>query len=88
MNDMKILRFTASWCGPCKTLAAQLEDLQRDYPVPPVEVIDIDVLPELAKDYGVRGVPTLVMLDGNIEVRRQVGVVTREKLIQWLGGDQ
>jgi thioredoxin-like negative regulator of GroEL len=53
-----------------------------------VEVIDIDVLPELAKEYGVRGVPTLVMLDGNIEVRRQVGVVNRDKLIQWLGGVQ
>jgi thioredoxin 1 len=84
----RILRFTASWCGPCKTLAAQIEDLQRDYPVPPVEVVDIDVHPEVAKDYGVRGVPTLVMLDENIEVRRQVGVVTREKLIGWIGGDQ
>lgn len=83
---MRILRFTASWCGPCKTLAAQLEDLQRDYPVPPIEVIDIDVLPEVAKDYGVRGVPTLVMLDENIEVRRQVGVVNRDKLIEWISG--
>jgi thioredoxin 1 len=84
---MRILRFTASWCGPCKTLAAQLEDLQHDYPVPPIEVIDIDVLPEVAKDYGVRGVPTLVMLDENIEVRRQVGVVNRDKLIEWMRGD-
>jgi len=57
---MKILRFTASWCGPCKSLAMNLEQANLQMPI---EVIDIDVQSDVAVEYGIRGVPTLVMLD-------------------------
>jgi thioredoxin 1 len=50
----------------------------------PIEVIDIDEQSELAVDYGIRSVPTLVMLDENIEVRRMVGLVTKDKLQNWM----
>jgi thioredoxin-like negative regulator of GroEL len=50
----------------------------------PMEVIDIDVHPEVAQEYGVRGVPTLVMLDENIETKRMVGTKTKTDLEQWL----
>jgi thioredoxin 1 len=53
----------------------------------PIEVIDIDEQSELAVDYGIRSVPTLVMLDENIEVRRMVGLVTKEKLENWIEGN-
>ena len=86
---MKILRFTASWCGPCKSLAANLEWLQSEYPLPTIEKVDIDENPELATQYGVRGVPTLVMLDdNNAEVRRMVGTTDRNKLLEWIRGEQ
>ena len=86
---MKILRFTASWCGPCKSLAANLEWLQSEYPLPNIEKVDIDENPELATQYGVRGVPTLVMLDdNNAEVRRMVGTTDRNKLLEWIRGEQ
>lgn len=85
---MKILRFTASWCGPCKSLAASLEWLQSEHPLPTVEVVDIDNNPELATQYGIRGVPTLVMLDdNNAEVRRMVGTADRRKLLDWIRGE-
>ena len=79
---MKILRFTASWCQPCKMLAKTLEDTNTGMPI---EVIDIDVHPELATDYGIRGVPTLVMLDGDIEVKRFSGMKMKNELTEWLG---
>ena len=86
---MKILRFTASWCGPCKSLAANLEWLQSEYPLPNIEKVDIDENPELATQYGVRGVPTMVMLDdNNAEVRRMVGTTDRNKLLEWIRGEQ
>jgi thioredoxin-like negative regulator of GroEL len=63
-------------------LAKTLEDTNTGMPI---EVIDIDVHPELATDYGIRGVPTLVMLDGDIEVKRFSGMKMKNELTEWLG---
>jgi len=78
---MKVLRFTASWCGPCKMLAKTLDEVNTQIPI---EVIDIDENQELATHYGIRGVPTLVMLDGDIEVKRIVGMKMKNELSEWL----
>lgn len=77
---MKILRFTASWCQPCQSLAKNLEQANLSVPI---EVVDIDVHTEIASDYGIRSVPTLILFDGNIEVKRTVGVKTIEQLKEW-----
>ena len=81
MNDKRVLRFTASWCGPCKMLAKNLESINTNIPI---EVVDIDVHTEVAMDYGVRGVPTLVMLNGNTEMKRLVGMQSLKQLEDWL----
>ena len=81
-NNMKrVLRFTAAWCGPCKSLAKNLENINTKLPI---EVVDIDVNPDVAIDYGVRGVPTLVMLDENTEVKRMVGMKSLKELESWI----
>ena len=79
---MKVLRFTASWCQPCKMLAKTLEDVETRIPI---EVIDIDESRELATQYGIRGVPTLVMIDGDVEVKRVSGMLMKNQLTEWLG---
>ena len=76
----RILRFTASWCGPCKALSMNLESANIELPI---EVVDIDVHDDLAKEYGIRSVPTLVMLDENIEVKRMIGSKTVKELQEW-----
>ena len=77
----KVLRFTASWCQPCKTMKNMLEEIK---PTMPVEVIDIDVSPDIAMDFGIRSVPTLVMMDETIEMKRLTGIKTKEQLTEWL----
>jgi len=79
---MKVLRFTASWCQPCKMLAKTLEDINTKMPI---EVFDIDERQEVAMQYGIRGVPTLVMLDGDVEVKRFSGMKMKNELTEWLG---
>ena len=81
-KKMKVLRFTASWCQPCKMLAKTLEDVDTRIPI---EVIDIDENQQIAMDYGIRGVPTLVMIDGDIEVKRVSGMLMKNQLTEWLG---
>jgi thioredoxin 1 len=77
----RILRFTASWCQPCKSMAMILEECNTNLPI---EVIDIDIHTELAVEYGIRSVPTLVILDENVEVKRMVGLMTKEILKNWI----
>ena len=75
---MKILRFTASWCQPCKALAQNLERVTTDLPI---QVIDIDEQQDLAVHFNVRSVPTLVKIDADKkEVARVVGVQNTAEL--------
>ena len=76
----RVIRFTAAWCGPCKMLAKNLENVNTHIPI---EVIDIDENTDAAIEFGVRGVPTLVMLDENTEVKRLVGMQPLKQLEDW-----
>ena len=77
----RILRFTASWCQPCQILSKNLETLKTNMPI---EVVDIDVHPEVAADYGIRSVPTLIKLNENIEINRFIGVKSLKQLEDWI----
>ena len=75
---MRVLKFSASWCQPCKALAEQMKDIAT-------ENIDIDENTGLAVKYGIRGVPTLVVLDdSDKEIKRMSGVRTNAELKEWL----
>jgi thioredoxin 1 len=78
----KVIRFTASWCQPCKALASIMEGIDSTVPV---EVVDIDDNQELAMKYNVRGVPTLVKLDETGQVlNRMVGVKAKNLVEEFL----
>jgi thioredoxin-like negative regulator of GroEL len=77
----RILRFTASWCGPCKSMAMNLETANLGFPI---EVVDIDAHPEVAAEYGIRSVPTLVLMDENIQIDRIIGTKTVNQLQEWV----
>ena len=76
----RIIRFTASWCGPCKSLASNLEVANLELPI---EVVDIDAHSDVAIEYGIRSVPTLILMDGNTEVKRLSGSKTVNELQEW-----
>ena len=73
----KIVRFTASWCGPCKMLAKTLDEVEIKLPI---EVVDIDIQPEIAAEFGIRGVPTMVIVEDNIPSKRLVGNKTKQEI--------
>lgn len=79
----RLLRFTASWCIPCRALAINLESANFTLKFP-IEVIDIDTHPEITAEYGIRSVPALVLLDENIEVKRMIGNKSSTEIREWL----
>lgn len=58
---IKVIRFTASWCQPCKSLAPIIVDVQREFPNIVFETIDVDENREMASSYNIRSVPTVVV---------------------------
>jgi thioredoxin 1 len=65
--NIEVLKFSASWCGPCRVLANTLKDVEG------ITAIDIDKDMETARKYGIRSVPTMVFLKDGVEVHRQSG---------------
>jgi thioredoxin 1 len=58
-------------------LAKTLEDVETNIPI---EVVDIDEQPDIAVEFGIRGVPTLVIVEDNVPSKRLVGVKTKQEL--------
>ena len=81
---MKVIKFSASWCQPCKLLQQLIDSLSNQLQVE-IDNIDIEQDVETSTRYNIRGVPTLVLIDdvGN-EVKRHVGMITKDKLVEWL----
>lgn len=77
----KVLKFSATWCGPCKMLAKTLQTVQTEVEI---ENVDIEQNPELTQQYRIRGVPTLVLLQDDAELKRIVGVKSKEELENWI----
>jgi len=68
---MKVMKFYATWCGPCKAMSKVLEEMDN---LPEIEEIDIDGNMETASKFNIRSVPTLVVTaDDGTEVKRYTG---------------
>lgn len=77
-----LVDFSATWCGPCKALAPVLEEVAAELEGEAlVGKIDVDEAPALAQKYGVRGVPTVVLISGGEELARSVGLSSKEDLV-------
>ncbi|QCC50555.1 thioredoxin family protein [Halapricum salinum] len=72
--------FYADWCGPCKTQDPILEDLEAEYPDVEFEKIDVDAEQDVANEYQVRSLPTLVIENDDGIVERFIGVTQAEDI--------
>lgn len=68
--SLELLKFEAEWCSPCDQQSSLLESFDRV----PVRPIDIDQNQQLANEYGVRSIPTMILLDGDEVVEMWTGV--------------
>ena len=75
-GGVMLVDFWATWCGPCKMVAPTIEALSELYAGKViVGKVDVDQEPELATEYGVMSIPTVIVLKDGVEVDRKVGVM-------------
>ena len=80
-----LVDYWAEWCGPCKAISPILDEISTEYAGKvTIAKINIDENPNTAPKYGVRSIPTLMLFkNGEIEAV-QVGLVSKEDLIEFL----
>lgn len=82
---LKLIDFYADWCGPCQALKPDLEKLEKEFHNKiEFEKVNVDENSELAQKFGIMSIPTLVLVNGDREVDRQVGLKPKEELKEWL----
>ncbi len=69
-----LVDFFAEWCGPCKQLIPRLEKLQNEYSDVVFVKVDVDSNQDYALELGIRGVPTVMIYNGETQVDRTSGV--------------
>ena len=79
-NAMKVMKFSAGWCNPCKQLSKTIESIKDELKIP-LEEIDIEDQGDVAIEFGIRSVPTLVKVDENMQpMETRSGVLSAEEL--------
>ncbi len=79
-----LLDFWASWCGPCRMLAPVMDEIAQENDTIAVGKINVDEQPELASQFGVMSIPTLMVFKDGKAVNTSVGVVPKAKILEML----
>jgi thioredoxin 1 len=80
-----LLYFTAEWCNPCARTRPFAEELVNDgYPI---KFIDADSESEMIKNFGIKSIPTFVLIKDNVEIKRMNGAKTKEELLSFITGE-
>ena len=76
-----LVDFWAEWCGPCKMIAPLVDELAHEYDGKvKFAKVNVDDNPKTAMDYGIRGIPTLLIFKGGEPVEQIVGAVSKSVL--------
>lgn len=80
-NDLVLLDFWGTWCGPCLALAPVLDQLSKTIPNLTIVKINVDSLQELAVKYKVRGIPYLVWIKKGQIAKTHSGMTSADNLV-------
>jgi thioredoxin 1 len=80
-TGVTVVDFWAEWCGPCRMIAPIIEELSVEYKEKAlIGKLNVDENPEVSIKYGIRSIPTILVLKDGQEVARQVGTTSKKNL--------
>ena len=79
-NKSVFVDFYADWCGPCKMVGPVLEEISKDYADIKFVKVNVDDNPEIAQQYGIMSIPTMIGFKNGEKVVSSLGFMPREEL--------
>lgn len=83
-NKEVLVDFFATWCGPCKMLTPELEDMCDEHSEVMVVKVDVDQFNELAADFHITAVPTMVVFKDNKQVGIRSGYMDKDAVYNFI----
>lgn len=74
---LEVKKFSAVWCGPCRALSPVMNEIKNQFSNVKFQEYDVDEAYEAAEEYGIRSVPTVVIVKDGVEVNRFVGLQSK-----------
>lgn len=78
-----VVDFYATWCGPCKMFGPVFEEVATNMDINFVK-IDVDKNSDIAREYGVMTIPTVILFKDGKEVKRNIGFMSNDELTEFL----
>jgi len=80
-----LVDFWAEWCGPCRAVGPVLEEISNQYADKfRVAKVNVDENPELASEYGIRSIPTMILFKDGKEIDNIIGALPKEAIINFV----
>ncbi|MGH3764498.1 MAG: thioredoxin [Pseudonocardiaceae bacterium] len=77
-----LVDFWATWCGPCKMVAPVLEEIASEHSEITIAKMDIDANPNVAREYKIMSIPTMIVFKGGEPVKQIVGAKPKAALLE------